>query len=284
MHGRNADWAEEAVRDAASLSAEAALARNVIDYVATSIPDLLGQAHGREVRLGESRLTLDTKTLQIQQHAPDWRARMLGVLANPNLALILMLVGIYGLIFEFMNPGALVPGTIGAISLLLGLYALSALPVNYVGVLLILLGIALMVAEAFSPSFGILGLGGVAAFVFGSTLLFDGEAPGYGVSPALVGGLALASLGLVLLIVRLALKSRRAPVVTGGNALLGVSAEVLDWQDGRGHVFAAGERWQADGPGILQPGQRVRIVGVRGLYLDVLPHESAAAPRLDPAP
>lgn len=284
LHGRNADWAEEAVRDAASLSAEAALARNVIDYVATSIPDLLGQAHGREVRLGESRLTLDTKTLQIQQHAPDWRARMLGVLANPNLALILMLVGIYGLIFEFMNPGALVPGTIGAISLLLGLYALSALPVNYVGVLLILLGIALMVAEAFSPSFGILGLGGVAAFVFGSTLLFDGEAPGYGVSPALVGGLALASLGLVLLIVRLALKSRRAPVVTGGNALLGVSAEVLDWQDGRGHVFAAGERWQADGPGILQPGQRVRIVGVRGLYLDVLPHESAAAPRLDPAP
>jgi membrane-bound serine protease (ClpP class) len=284
LHGRNADWAEEAVRDAASLSASAALERGVIDIVATSVPDLLEQAHGREVRMGEARLTLNTAGMQIQQHAPDWRARMLGVITNPNLALILMLVGVYGLIFEFMNPGALVPGTIGAISLLLGLYALSALPVNYVGVLLILLGIALMVAEAFSPSFGILGLGGVAAFVFGAMLLFDGDAPGYGVSIALVGGLALASLGLTLLIVRLALKSRRARIVTGQDALIGQTAKVLDWQGGSGHVFAAGERWQSDGPAGLLPGQSVRIAGVRGLHLDVLPHEPTAAAALKAAP
>jgi membrane-bound serine protease (ClpP class) len=283
LHGRNADWAEEAVRDAASLSAEAALERGVIDLVATSVPDLLKQAHGREVRLGEARLTLNTADLQIQTHAPDWRARMLGVITNPNLALILMLVGVYGLIFEFMNPGALVPGTVGAISLLLGLYALSALPVNYVGVLLLLLGVALMVAEAFSPSFGILGLGGVVAFVFGGTLLFDGEAPGYDVSLGLLGGVALASLGLTLLIVRLALKARRAHAVTGGHALVGETARVLDWQDGEGHVFVAGERWQADGPDALLPGQKVRVAAVHGLRVSVQALALADPTRLDPA-
>jgi membrane-bound serine protease (ClpP class) len=283
LHGRNADWAEAAVRDAASLSAEAALEQGVIDVVATSIPHLLRQVHGREVRLGEARLTLNTEGLQIEQHAPDWRARMLGVITNPNLALILMMVGIYGLIFEFMNPGALVPGTVGAISLLLGLYALSALPVSYVGVLLILLGIALMAAEAFSPSFGILGLGGVAAFVFGAMMLFDGEAPGYDVSIALVAGLALASLALTLLIVRMAVKTRNVRPVTGKGALLGQLAKVLDWQDGVGHVFAAGERWQADGPATLQAGQTVQIAAVRGLVLSVLPMEGTALPRLEPA-
>ncbi len=269
LHGRNQEWAEAAVRDAASLSSEAALQAGVIDYLATSVQDLLQQAHGREVRMGEARLTLDTADLQILQHDPDWRARMLGVITNPNLALILLMVGIYGLIFEFMNPGALVPGTIGAISLLLGLYALSALPVNYVGVLLVLLGVALMVAEAFSPSFGVLGLGGAVAFVFGATLLFDETSPGYRLSMALVAGVALASLALTLLIVRMALRSRRLRVVTGGQALLGDIAEVLEWQQGKGRVFAAGERWLARGPAALTPGQAVRITSVQGLQLHV---------------
>ncbi len=275
LHGRNADWAEAAVRDAASLAAEAALERNVIDMVATSIADLLEKAHGREVRLGEARLTLDTKGLAIERLDPDWRSRLLGAITNPNLALILMLVGIYGLIFEFMNPGALVPGTVGAICLLLGLYALSALPVNYVGAALLLLGIALMVAEAFTPSLGVLGIGGVIAFVFGAMLLFDADAPGFGVSLPLVGGIALASLGLTMLIVRLALKSRRSRVVTGAEALVGTEGRVLDWRGRAGHVFAMGERWAADGPADLQPGQAVRITAVHGLQVTVEPTTAA---------
>lgn len=280
LHGRDADWAEAAVRDAASLGADDALKRGVIDFVAASIPDLLRQAHGREVRLGEARLTLDTKDLALQRIEPDWRSRLLATITNPNLALILMLVGIYGLIFEFMNPGALVPGTIGAISLLLGLYALSALPVNFVGVALLLLGIALMVAEAFTPSVGVLGIGGVIAFVFGATLLVDAEAPGFGVSLPLVGGVALASLGLTLLVVRLALKSRRRQVVTGAEGLIGATARVLDWHGHQGHVFAVGERWAADGPEGLQPGQAVNIAAVHGLQLSVhAPAEVPPAPR-----
>ena len=257
------------MKNSLALAVGAALQAGVIDYLATSVQDLLQQAHGREVRMGEARLTLDTADLQILQHDPDWRARMLGVITNPNLALILLMVGIYGLIFEFMNPGALVPGTIGAISLLLGLYALSALPVNYVGVLLVLLGVALMVAEAFSPSFGVLGLGGAVAFVFGATLLFDETSPGYRLSMALVAGVALAGLALTLLIVRMALRSRRLRVVTGGQALLGDIAEVLEWQQGKGRVFAAGERWLARGPAALTPGQAVRITSVQGLQLHV---------------
>ena len=280
LHGRDADWAEAAVRDAASLGADDALKRGVIDFVATSVPDLLRQAHGREVRLGEARLALDTKDLALQRIDPDWRSRLLATITNPNLALILMLVGIYGLIFEFMNPGALVPGTIGAISLLLGLYALSALPVNFVGVALLLLGIALMVAEAFTPSVGVLGIGGVIAFVFGATLLVDAEAPGFGVSLPLVGGVALASLGLTLLVVRLALKSRRRQVVTGAEGLIGATARVLDWHGHQGHVFAVGERWAADGPEGLQPGQAVNIAAVHGLQLSVhAPAEVPPAPR-----
>lgn len=271
LHGRNADWAEAAVRDAASLGAEAALERNVIDVVAASIPDLLEKVHGREVKVGEARLVLDTKGLALERLDPDWRSKLLGAITNPNLALILMLVGIYGLIFEFMNPGALVPGTIGAICLLLGLYALSALPVNYVGVALLLLGIALMVAEAFTPSVGVLGIGGVVAFVFGAMMLFDADAPGFGVSLPLVGGVAIASLGLTLLIVRLALKSRRSRVVTGTEALVGAVGRVTDWDGRAGHVFAAGERWAADGPDGLQPGQAVTVTAVHGLQLSVQP-------------
>jgi membrane-bound serine protease (ClpP class) len=280
LHSRNADWAEAAVRDAASLPAEAALERNVIDLVAASIPDLLEKAHGREVRLGGARLALDTKGLAVERLDPDWRSKLLAAITNPNLALILMLVGIYGLIFEFMNPGALVPGTVGAICLLLGLYALSALPVNYVGAALLLLGIALMVAEAFTPSLGVLGIGGVIAFVFGAMLLFDADAPGFGVSLPLVGGIALASLGMTLLIVRLALKSRRSRVVTGTDALVGAEGRVLDWDGRAGHVFAAGERWAADGPDGLQPGQPVTITAVHGLQVSVQPApESWPVPR-----
>jgi membrane-bound serine protease (ClpP class) len=278
LHGRNADWAETAVREAASLGAEAALRRGVIEVVASSTADLLDQVHGREVRLGDGRRVLDTKGLAVQRLDPDWRSRLLGVITNPNLALILMLVGIYGLIFEFMNPGALVPGTVGAICLLLGLYALSALPVNYVGAALLLLGIALMVAEAFTPSVGVLGIGGVIAFVFGGMMLFDADVPGFGVSLPLVGGIGLASLGLTLLVVRLALKSWRSLIVTGAEGLVGAPGQVLDWTGRHGHVRASGERWAAEGPSDLSPGQAVTVVDLQGLQLVVRPTAAAPGP------
>ena len=269
LRGRNADWAEHAVREAASVSAEQALALNVIDFIAADTADLLAQAHGREVRVGEARVVLETRGLAVEALEPDWRTRLLAVITNPNVALILLMVGVYGLLFEFMNPGALLPGTVGAISLLLGLYALAVLPVSQVGAALLLLGMVLMLAEAFTPSVGVLGIGGLVAFVFGSTMLIDADVPGYGVSLPLILGIALASLALSLLIARLALSSHRHRVVTGTQALIGDTAQVLDWSGSAGHVLAAGERWQASGETDLQTGQQVRVVEIRGLRLQV---------------
>ncbi|MFJ0765596.1 nodulation protein NfeD, partial [Bordetella bronchiseptica] len=217
LRGRNADWAEQAVREAASLSASQALARNVIDIVAEDTPALLAQADGRTVRVGAANVVLHTSGLALVERGPDWRTRLLGVITNPNLALILLMVGVYGLIFEFMSPGALFPGVLGAICLLLGLYALSVLPLSYAGAGLVALGAALMVAEIFTPSLGALGVGGALSFVLGATMLVDADTPAYAVSLPLVGGVAVASLGLTFLIARLALRSRRAPQVSGAQ-------------------------------------------------------------------
>ncbi|MFJ0889344.1 nodulation protein NfeD, partial [Bordetella bronchiseptica] len=221
LRGRNADWAEQAVREAASLSASQALARNVIDIVAEDTPALLAQADGRTVRVGAANVVLHTSGLALVERGPDWRTRLLGVITNPNLALILLMVGVYGLIFEFMSPGALFPGVLGAICLLLGLYALSVLPLSYAGAGLVALGAALMVAEIFTPSLGALGVGGALSFVLGATMLVDADTPAYAVSLPLVGGVAVASLGLTFLIARLALRSRRAPQVSGAQGLVG---------------------------------------------------------------
>src|SRR5690606_5726993 len=182
MRGRNAEWAEKAVREAASLPASVALEQNVIDIVARDIPDLLAQSDGRRVTVAGKTVALDTGGLRLEEIDPDWRTKLLAAITNPNVALILMMIGIYGLIFEFMNPGALYPGTIGAISLLVGLYALAVLPVNYAGLGLIVLGIALMIAEAFTPTFGVLGVGGAIAFVLGATILIDTDVPAFEVS------------------------------------------------------------------------------------------------------
>lgn len=278
MRGRNADWAERAVRESVSLPAGQALEHNVIDLMAESVADLLKKAHGREVRLGSGKVTLQTAGLEVHERAPDWRSRALGVITNPNLALILMMVGIYGLLFEFMNPGALVPGVVGAISLLLGLYALSALPLDYAGAALMLLGLGLLVAEAFAPSFGILGLGGVVAFVLGASLLIDTEAPGYTLSLPLVAGIALSALAVTLLVVRLALRSRRHRVVSGTAGMIGEAARVLDWSGAAGHVHTAGERWSASGPPGLTVGQTVVVRAVRGLTVEVAADESTPRP------
>ena len=269
LRGRNADWAEDAVRSAASLSAREAHAQQVIDLIADDIPDLLEQADGRTVRVGNSQTELQTKGLSVRHREPDWRTRALSVITNPNLALMLLMVGVYGLIFEFMNPGALYPGVVGAICLLVGLYALSALPLTYAGLALVLLGAALMVAEIFTPSIGILGIGGAIAFVLGSLLLVDTDAPAYEVSLPLVAGVAVASLGMTFLIARLALRSRRAPIVSGAEALIGQRIKVLSWNGEQGHVAAAGERWRAVGPAGLAAGDTVVITAVHGVTLHV---------------
>lgn len=275
LRGRNADWAEAAVREAATLTASAALAEGVIEIIARDRADLLAQLDGRMVAMNGMEVELATSELALELLEPDWRTAFLSVITNPNVAIILMLIGIYGLIFEFLNPGVLIPGTLGGISLLTGLYALALLPLNYAGAALILLGIALMVAEAFAPSFGILGIGGVVALVLGATMLIDTDIPELGISVPLVAAVAVAALALTLVVVRLAIRSHRRGVVSGNEELLGAPAEVLEWSGTRGHVWLHGERWQARADAPLRPGQPVRVRGVSGLKVTVEPAEES---------
>ncbi len=270
LRGRNADWAEKAVREAASLSAEAAVREKVVDFTATTVADLLKQANGRTVHAGQQEIVLDTAGLAVEDFVPDWRTRLLSVVTDPNIAVILMMIGIYGLIFEFLSPGSVAPGTIGGISLLLGLYALSVLPVSYAGIGLILLGIGLMVAEAHSPSFGVLGAGGSVSLVLGAAILFDTDTPGLQVSWSVLAALAVASFGFSLLVARLAFSSRRHAVVTGGEQMIGIAGKVDSWTGAAGYVIAHGERWQAVSTETLSSGEDVKVVGRNGLTLEVV--------------
>lgn len=271
LHGRNQDWAEKAVRDAASLPAGDALKNNVIDILATDMADLLKQIDGREVLVKGNKQRLKTAGITVQEINPDWRNRLLSVITNPNIAYILMLVGIYGLILEFYNPGAIVPGTIGAICLLLALYAFQLLPVNYAGMGLILLGIALMVGEAFEPSFGMLGIGGVIAFVIGSIILMDTEAPGFGIDISLIATFAVTSVIMFVFVVGMAMKARRRPVVSGMEELLGSEALVIEDFEQQGRVNIHSENWSALCDTPLHKGQHVKVIGIDGLILQVEP-------------
>ena len=281
LRGRNVEWAEAAVRTADSLSANAALESGVIEIVARDYDDLLAQLDGRTVTAGGLKRTLETSQLALTHAEPNWRTQLLGAITDPNIALILMMIGIYGLMFEFMNPGALYPGTIGAICLLVGLYALAALPVNYAGIALILLGIALMTGEAFTPSFGVLGIGGLIAFALGTTIVIDSDLPQFQISWPVVAGIAAFSIGMTALIARLAVKSHRLKGTSGREALYGMAGTVLDWAGQRGHVFVNGERWRAKGVETMIVGEAVRVVGVHGLTLEVEPDplEETQAPR-----
>ncbi len=271
QRGRNAEWAERAVREAVSLTASEALQQNVIDVVATDIPNLLQQINGRTVRVDNQDIKLATGDVTTESVPPDWRQRLLAVITNPSLALILMMIGIYGLLFEFSTPGFGIAGTAGAISLLLALFALQMLPVNYAGLALILLGMALIVAELFTPTFGVLGVGGVAAFVAGGLLLFDRDIPGFGVPVGLIVALAICTAALVLVGGNMALKARRRPVVTGAEGMVGASGVVLLHEAGDTWALVQGERWKVRSRQRLAPGQSVRVLGMQGLVLDVLP-------------
>lgn len=274
LRGRNADWAEQAVRNAASLSADEALTQNVIDLMADSLEDLLVKVDGREVMVQGHSRTLHTAGLAIEQQAPDWRSRLLSVLTNPNVAYILMLIGIYGLIFEFSNPGAIVPGTVGAIALLLALYAFQLLPINYAGVGLILLGVGLMIGEAYQPSFGMLGIGGTIAFIFGSIILIDTGAPGFGIDLSVIITFAVASVLMFVIIIGMALKARRRPVVSGMEQMIGGEGVVIADFDDQGVISIHSERWSARSDVPLTKGQRVRVIAVNGLTLQVMPAEN----------
>lgn len=271
MHGRNADWAESAVRQAESLSAAQALKLNVIDLMASDLSALLRDADGRSVVMGETRQTLNLSGLPVERIEMGTVTRILSILSNPNVALVLMMLGVYGLIFEFWNPGAIVPGVVGAICLTLGLYALNQLPLDYAGLALIGLGIAFMVAEAFSPSFGVLGLGGIVAFSLGSAMLVDTDVEAYRVSWWLIGVMAVISASVLAVLLGYTIHAYRRAPVSGSDQMLGAQARVLDWSGNAGFVWVEGERWKARGSSGLQPGQDVRVLAVDGLTLRVGP-------------
>ncbi|NPC56166.1 NfeD family protein [Caenimonas soli] len=283
LRGRNAEWAERAVREAVSLTADEALKAKVIDVVAKDLPDLLAQIDGRKVRVQATDRALATRGAAFEVRLPDWRQRALGAITHPSVALILMMIGVYGLFFEFASPGHGVPGVVGTICLLLALFALQLLPVNYAALALILLGMGLLIAELFTPTFGVLGAGGVAALIAGSLLLFDTETPGFGVPLALVLGLAAASAAIVLLGGGMAIKARRRPIVSGRETLIGQSGEVLQVGDGEAWAEVLGERWKVASSRPLVPGQRIRVLGLRGLTLEVqADNESEAIERPTP--
>jgi len=269
LRGRNEDWAEQAVRQAESLSAEAALELNVIDLVAASREDLLAAIDGRVVKVGNEELTLATEGLVVEEFEADWRTKLLATITDPNVAYMLLLAGVYGLILEGYNPGALVPGIVGAICLLIALFAFQVLPVNYAGLGLILLGVILMIAEAFAPSFGALGLGGIVAFVIGSIILLDSDVPGFEISRILIGSVAAVAGSLLLGLMYFLVRSFRRPVVSGAEQMVGSTGEVLEDFLGAGQVFVHGERWQAHAQGELKRGDQVRVTGMRGLELEV---------------
>jgi membrane-bound serine protease (ClpP class) len=272
LRGRNADWGERAVREAVSLSATDAVKVKAVDLVADDVPALLNKLDGRVVTVQgvERRLkTAGSPTFAIE---PDWRSRVLAVIAHPSVALILMMIGIYGLLFEFSNPGFVLPGVVGALCLLLAFYAFHLLPVDYTGVALILLGIALIVAEAFAPSFGALGIGGVVALTFGLVIFVDPEtAPGYAPSGLFIGTLAVLTAAAVFATVALALKARLRPVVSGREDMIGAPGEALSGFEREGWVRVRGESWQAVSSAPLTPGQRVRVTAIEGLVLKVEP-------------
>lgn len=282
LRGRNADFAEAAVRDAATLTATQALSQKVVEILADDIDALLRQADGRKIQLRGGSVVLATAGQPVVTIAPDWRFKLLSVITEPTVAYLLLLVGLYGLLFEGYSPGAVFPGVVGSISLLTALYALQVLPVNYAGVALIVLGVALMTAEFAMPSYGSLGIGGLVALVVGSLILFDSDVPGFGVPGQLIIGIGAAS-GLAFMgAIWLAARARRQPVVTGVEELVGhVAAATRDFH-GHGRVQIRGEIWQAESTVPVLRGQSVRVLALDGLVLRVAPVETADAPHRTP--
>jgi len=269
--GRNADWAEKAVRDAVSVSADEALKLRVVDLMAPDIPTLLADIDGRKVETAAGSRVLQTRGASLETITPGARSQFLGVIANPSVAYILLLLGLGGLVMEGMHPGGVLPGVVGAICLLLALYAFQLLPVNFAGLGLIVLGVILIVSEAFVPAYGVLGTGGVVSFVIGSVILMDTGVPGYGIALPVVIGIAIVAAAILVGIVWMAMRSHKRPVVSGREEMIGAIGEVVADFEGRGAVHVHGERWQARSEVPLQRGQAVAVTAMHGLVLDVKP-------------
>ena len=266
MRGRNADWAEQAVRQAVSLPATEALKLKVVDYVAADVPALLTQLEGKTV----DKHVLHVAGAAIQEMESDWRTKFLAVITNPSIAYLLILLGAYGLLFEFMNPGLVMPGVVGVIALLIAAYALHLLPVNYAGLALMLLGIGFMVAEGFFPAYGSLGIGGVVAFVIGSIMLIEEKnLPGLAIPLSLIAGVAAASAGFLIFVIGMLVKSRRRAVVSGREQLIGARGEALDDFEREGWARVQGEQWKVRAAGAVRRGEKLRVTGMHGLVLDV---------------
>jgi membrane-bound serine protease (ClpP class) len=274
-HGRNADWAEKAVTEAATLTASEALEMNVIEVIAANESELLQQINGRELTVNHQSVTLDTSALVIENIEPDWRIKFLSTIANPEILLILIMLGVYGLWFEGTNPGAILPGVVGVICLLLAAYALQVLPVNYAGLALIVVGIALIAAEAFVPSFGALGFGGIVAFIFGAIMMFDSGIPGYGISISFVVGFAVVAGLLLLWMVSYLVKLRRRGAVTGRESMLGSTGIAMESFAGAGRVWLEGAQWAAVSKIQIEKDQRVVVTAIDGLTLEVEPASDA---------
>lgn len=267
LRGRNAEWAEKAVRGAGAITPQEALELNVIEIIADDLDDLLAQIDGRTVEIGGETLTIDTEGVTLEAIEPTFMTRVLDVIANPNVAFIFMLVGVYGLIFELAQPGTIGPGVIGVISLVIGLYALNQLPLNYAGAALVVIGVLFMVTEALTPSFGVFGVGGFVAFVVGAAMLFDTDVPEYRLSWPVIAAAAGTS-GLVLIMALGSLwRSMRAPSTAGPSGLVGATVTIQDWSGGRGHALAQGERWAAIADDPLHPGDTAQVARVEGLTL-----------------
>ncbi|GAA4361023.1 nodulation protein NfeD [Kangiella marina] len=270
-HGRNIDWVKNAVREGESLTSKEALEIGVIDLIAESPQQLLRDIHNRSVRLPSGKVTLDTADMSIVEVEPTWQMKLLSIISDPNIAYILLLVGIYGLIFEGYNPGTMVPGVIGAICLLLAFYALQILPINYVAAGLLVLGIALLVVEAFAPSFGILGVGGIIAFLFGSFMLFNEPETGVAIAIPILVGVTIISVILLSFVLTLAIQAKQQPVVSGREELLQEVGVVQHDFSGEGWIHICGERWKAHCDTPLHAGQQVKVVAVTDLELTVVP-------------
>jgi membrane-bound serine protease (ClpP class) len=273
LRGRNAAWAEQAVRGATTLTASEAATQHVVDFVATDVASLLAQAEGRTVQLGSQAVTLKLRGLPVRDYLPDWRTRFLGVITNPTIAYVLLLAGVYGLILEAFHPGTFLPGVVGGICLLIGLYALQWLPVNYAGLTLMALGIGLLLTEAFVPMAGVLGIGGVIAFVLGSIMLFHTGVPGYAVNLGVIAGIACSAIVLLALLLRLVMRARRARMFNGDEQMLRATGELLQAVVAGGDSWAriGGESWHVHCEAALPAGARVRVVSRQGLLLQVMP-------------
>ncbi|NJD06321.1 MAG: nodulation protein NfeD [Methylococcaceae bacterium] len=276
LRGRNADWADQAVRESVSLPAEEALKRNVIDLLATDSTELLSKLDGRSVNIQGQSFRLNLSRARVEVLEADWRNQLLAAIANPNVAYILLMLGIYGLMMEFYHPGAVVPGTLGTICLLLALYAFQALSINFTGIALVFLGLGLMVAEAFVPSFGILGIGGMTAFVFGSILFMDSGSEGIVIHPAVITSFTIASVALCIIFTRWLIRVRRKPVVSGREQLIGGLASALEDFSTEGRVRIHSETWMARTDQAVKKNQRVVVTGIEGLTLIVTPFQSKA--------